>query len=356
VDLRQPPVLRLVMDSLRYWVTECHIDGFRFDLVPALCRGDLEYTTQSSFLAAVHADPVLQQVKMIAEPWDIGVGGYQLGAFPAPWAEWNDRYRDDIRDLWRGAPGALRNAAGRIVGSADIFASSRRKPWSSINFVAAHDGMTTNDLCTYNSKYNLANGEDNRDGTDNNRSWNCGVEGPTTDSNVLVLRARQRRNLLLTMIASQGVPMLLAGDEVGHTQHGNNNAYCQDNELSWIDWSDADHNLFEFVRAAIALRKDTPALRSVEWLRDGADATWLGVDGQPMTPERWNDPSTAGVQLLLDGAVLIINAGPHDATFALPDGSWVPRLSTDERFVVDGQATMKLEVISRSLTICTPPL
>jgi isoamylase len=334
VDLRQPVALRLVLDSLRYWVNDCHIDGFRFDLAPALCRTDHGFSASSSFLAAVHADPVLNQVKLISEPWDIGMGGYQLGAFPAPWAEWNDRYRDDVRDLWRGHPGALRAAAGRIAGSSDLFGPRRRAPWASINFVAAHDGMTTHDLVTYNHKHNQANREDNRDGTDNNRSWNCGTEGPSSDPLIQTLRNRQQRNLLLTLLCSQGTPMLLAGDELGNTQNGNNNAYCQDNEISWLDWNAADEHLIAFTADAIRLRQDLRALRQTDWLQDGSDAIWLGDDAARMTAERWNDPATAGVTLILregtedPDVLLVINAREADHSFLLPAGNWEIRLST----------------------------
>jgi isoamylase len=377
VDIRQPAALRLVMDSLRYWVTECHVDGFRFDLAPALCRVDHGFSPTSSFLAAVHADPVLSQVKLISEPWDIGMGGYQLGAFPAPWAEWNDRYRDDIRDLWRGHPGALRSAAGRVAGSADLFGPRRRSPWASVNFVAAHDGMTTYDLVSYNDKHNEANGEHNRDGTDNNRSWNCGVEGPSTDPNIGALRSRQQRNLLLTLLCSQGTPMLLAGDELGNSQRGNNNAYCQDNEISWLEWDTADQELMDFTAAAIRLRQQLPALRRTTWLQDGSDALWMGDDAARMTAERWNDPATAGVTLVLRSAtrpldaqhdpntvpdtntvpdpdvVLIFNAREAGHTFRLPVGKWTVLLSTDATppEVTPTSAGRVIHMIGRSITV-----
>src|SRR5213082_1312237 len=230
-----PSVLRLIMDSLRYWVIECHVDGFRFDLASALAREFYDVDRLSAFFDTIHQDPVLSQVKLIAEPWDVGPGGYQVGNFPVLWSEWNGIYRDVMRDFWRGEA-SLADFAARFAGSSDLYESDGRKPFASVNFVTAHDGFTLRDLVSYNDKHNEANGEDNRDGTDDNRSWNCGVEGPTTDGAVLTLRARQRRAILTTLLLSQGVPMLRMGDELAHSQRGNNNAYCQDNELSWLDW------------------------------------------------------------------------------------------------------------------------
>ncbi len=238
LNMRHPRVLQLIMDSLRYWVLEMHVDGFRFDLAATLARELHEVDRLGAFLDIIHQDPVLSQVKLIAEPWDLGEGGYQVGKFPVGWAEWNDRYRDAIRSYWKGDGGQIGELAYRITGSSDLYARSGRRPYASINFVTAHDGFTLKDLVSYNQKHNEANGEDNRDGTDNNRSWNCGVEGPTEDPGVLALRAKQMRNFLATMFFSQGVPMLLAGDSIGHTQQGNNNAYCQDNEISWINWDE----------------------------------------------------------------------------------------------------------------------
>ncbi len=332
VDLRQPAALRLVLDSLRYWVTECHVDGFRFDLAPALCRNDFGFSQASTFLSAVHADPLLSQVKLISEPWDIGVGGYQLGGFPAPWAEWNDRYRDSIRDMWIGSSPSLGEAAGRISGSSDLFAGSNRAPWSSINFVAAHDGMCAADLGMYAGKHNDANKEDNRDGTDNNRSTNFGVEGATTDPEILRSRAKLQRNLLATLLLSQGVPMLLCGDEVGHSQRGNNNAYCQDNEISWVDWTIADRDLLEFVRRAVALRNDHEVLRHQDWL-EPRDASWFALDGSPMDQQKW--ASGLGFVLRLHAhegntnerdILLVLNTSRSSQRVTLPSGRWNVKL------------------------------
>jgi glycogen operon protein len=262
LDLTSPDVLRLVMDSLRYWVTEMHVDGFRFDLAPALARARHEVDLDGPFMQAVHQDPVLSQVKLIAEPWDVGDGGYQVGRYPPPWTEWNDRYRDEVRDFWRGS-GGVRQLAYRLSGSSDIYRDGTRPPFSSVNFITAHDGFTLRDLVSYDRKHNEANGEHNRDGTDNNRSWNCGVEGETDDPDVQALRQQQSRNLLATLLLSTGVPMLLRGDEMGRTQQGNNNAYCQDNEISWVDWAlDDDRSaLLAFTRRVLALRREHPVLR-----------------------------------------------------------------------------------------------
>ncbi|MBU1396174.1 MAG: glycogen debranching protein GlgX, partial [Gammaproteobacteria bacterium] len=240
LNMRHPHVLQLIMDSLRYWVLEMHVDGFRFDLAAALARELHDVHRLSAFFDLIQQDPVISQVKLIAEPWDVGEGGYQVGNFPPGWSEWNDKYRDTVRDFWRGQDETLGEFAYRFTGSSDLYADNSRNPFASINFVTAHDGFTLRDLVSYQAKHNLANGENNRDGTDDNRSWNCGVEGPTDDPDILALRARQQRNILVTLMLSQGVPMLLAGDEIGRTQNGNNNAYCQDNEISWLDWAQAD--------------------------------------------------------------------------------------------------------------------
>ncbi len=352
LDLRQPEALRLTLESLRYWVNECHVDGFRFDLAPALCRTDFGFSQSSTFLAAVHADPMLSRIKLISEPWDIGVGGYQLGSFPAPWAEWNDRYRDTVRDLWRGATPSLGEVAHRIAGSSDLFAGARRVPWASINFVAAHDGMTTADLCAYHHKQNQANGEDNRDGTDNNRSWNCGVEGPTTDQAVLTLRARQRRNLLATLVLSRGVPMIVAGDEIGHSQQGNNNAYCQDNKTSWIDWATGDWDQSRFVAEALRLRAEHPALRDTNWMTD-ATATWLAPDGNAMSAERWNQSGATGLALSLIGPpslLILINNGAQPLKFAVPSGRWTVALRTDD-VLSTREVAGHVELLDRSLMV-----
>src|SRR5881394_3536864 len=263
LNMRHPRVLQLIMDSLRYWVLEMHVDGFRFDLAATLARELHEVDRLGAFLDIIHQDPILSQVKLIAEPWDLGEGGYQVGKFPVGWAEWNDKYRDALRSYWKGDGGIIGELAYRITGSSDLYARSGRRPYASVNFVTAHDGFTLQDLVSYNSKHNEANGENNRDGTDNNRSWNCGVEGPTDDPAVNALRAQQKRNFLATLFLSQGVPMMLAGDSIGHTQQGNNNAYCQDNELSWIHWNlgEGEQDLLAFTRRMIALRKSHPVFQ-----------------------------------------------------------------------------------------------
>jgi isoamylase len=346
LNVGHPEALRLVLDSLRYWVTEMHVDGFRFDLATALTRQSGDVDRHSAFLNLVHQDPVLAPVKLIAEPWDIA--GYQLGGFPARWSEWNGKYRDSVRDFWRGADGALRELALRLTGSGDIYASDRRVPPASINFVTAHDGYTLADLTSYNEKHNEANGEDNQDGENNNRSWNCGVEGPTNDAEVRELRERQRRNLLGTLLLSAGVPMVLGGDEIGRTQDGNNNAYCQDNEGSWYDWDNVDRDLLSFVKTAIALRRDNHALRPREYLRgpEGGPAQIVlyRPDGKPMSPEDWQDSSARALAVALDGRqiedsegettsdrfLLLLNAHYEPVEFVLPTGraKWGAVLTT----------------------------
>jgi isoamylase len=338
--------LRLIMDSLRYWVTEMHVDGFRFDLATALTRQFGDVDIHSAFLMLVHQDPVLARVKLIAEPWDIA--GYQLGGFPPGWSEWNGRYRDAVRDFWRGADGALGELARRLTGSPDIYGSDHRGPTASVNFVTAHDGFTLADLTSYNDKHNEANGEDNADGTNDNRSWNCGVEGPTDDAGVLELRDRQRRNFLATLLLSAGVPMLLGGDEIARTQLGNNNAYCQDNELSWYDWEGADKDLHAFVKEAIALRRGNHALRPRDYLRgpEGGPAQIVlyRPDGRQMEPANWQDPHARALCVALDGRkiedadgettsdrfLLLLNAHFGPVRFTLPPmrARWEAVLST----------------------------
>jgi len=299
-----PSVLRLIMDSLRYFVTECHVDGFRFDLASALAREFYEVDRLSAFFDTIHQDPVLSQVKLIAEPWDVGPGGYQVGNFPVLWTEWNGMYRDTMRDFWRGqAP--IRDFATRFTGSSDLYAGDGRRPFASINFVTAHDGFTLADLVAYNEKHNEANLEDNRDGTDDNRSWNHGVEGPTDDPGIAALRRRQQRNFLATLLLSQGVPMLLGGDEFGRSQGGNNNAWCQDNEISWFDWDAADPELYEFTKRLIRLRRDHPVFRREQFLvgrEMGSglpDVWWFRPDGRKMTKRDWerDDAFTLGAFL-----------------------------------------------------------
>src|SRR6202008_4066669 len=255
LNLDHPRVLQLVMDSLRYWALEMHVDGFRFDLCTALARENGDYGQGSAFFDAIRQDPEIGKLKLIAEPWDLGPNGYQLGNFPPGWAEWNGRYRDTIRRFWKGDKGLVADVASRVAGSSDIFGHRGRRPWASINFITVHDGFTLQDLVSYNDKHNEANGEDNRDGSDGNNSWNCGVEGPTSDPDVVALRDHQKRNLLATLLLSLGVPMLLAGDEIGRTQRGNNNAYCQDNEISWFAWEAADHDLRRYVTRLLTLRR-----------------------------------------------------------------------------------------------------
>ncbi|MGH3131013.1 MAG: glycogen debranching protein GlgX, partial [Gaiellaceae bacterium] len=304
-----PSVLRLIMDSLRYFAIECHVDGFRFDLASALAREFYEVDRLSAFFDTIHQDPVLSQVKLIAEPWDVGPGGYQVGNFPVLWTEWNGIYRDTVRDFWRGQA-SVADFAQRFTGSSDLYQSDGRRPFASINFVTAHDGFTLADLVSYNEKHNGANREENRDGTDDNRSWNCGVEGPTDDPEVNALRRQQQRNFLTTLFLSQGVPMLLGGDELGRTQHGNNNAWCQDNELSWFDWElDAEQErLLEFTQRLIRFREAHPVFRRT-WFFEGRDATgsgvpdvwWFRPDGRRMTQRDWKRTDAHQLGVFLNG-------------------------------------------------------
>ena len=312
VNTSHPRVMQMVIDSLRYWVEEMHVDGFRFDLGTILGREPGGFDAYGGFFDAVGQDPVLAKVKLIGEPWDIGPGGYQVGGFPPGWAEWNDQYRDTLRDYWRGEPGLLSGLAARLTGSADIYDKRGRRPWSTVNFVTAHDGFTLRDLVSYNDKHNEANGEDNNDGESHNRSWNCGVEGPTDDPDVLALRAQQQRNFIATVMLSQGVPMVLHGDELGRTQQGNNNVYAQDSELTWIHWDDADEPLIEFVAAVSRLRKQHPTFRRSRFF-DGrpiprgqdeplADIVWLGTDGEEMRAEEWDSAFGRVIGVFLNGA------------------------------------------------------
>ncbi len=344
LDLRHPRALALVTDSLRYWVQEMHIDGFRFDLAPTLARGSSGFDHASAFLAVNAQDPILSRVKLIAEPWDLGPGGYQLGGFPSPWAEWNDRFRDTVRSAWLGGHGhgrgGLRDLAFRLTGSSDVFEPSGRGPLGSVNFVTAHDGFTLRDLVTYDHKHNEDNGEHNRDGTDNNHSWNCGVEGETDDRSIRMLRHRMMRNLLTTLLMSAGVPMLTAGDETGRTQGGNNNAYCLDDETTWVDWDHSpwQRDLYDWTRALLTLRRDTAVLRTGRFFvgRPAAgaaaaassdipkDLTWYGVDGAEMSSNTWfeHDLQVLGMALSpgqTDGSLLVwLNTGPDAVTVMLP--------------------------------------
>ncbi|MDX3314313.1 glycogen debranching protein GlgX [Streptomyces sp. NPDC054884] len=338
--MRHPHVLQLIMDSLRYWVTEMHVDGFRFDLAATLARQFHEVDRLSAFFDLIQQDPVINRVKLIAEPWDVGEGGYQVGNFPPLWSEWNGRYRDAVRDFWRAEPGSLGEFASRLTGSSDLYAHSRRRPRASVNFVTAHDGFTLRDLVSYNDKHNEANGEDNRDGESDNRSWNCGVEGPTERPGVLALRARQQRNLLATLLLSQGIPMLSHGDELGRTQGGNNNAYCQDGEVSWIDWrlSDEQRDLLGFCRRLIALRAGHPVLRRRCFFRGETvthagqplpDLVWLRPDAGEMTDRDWLRPDAHSVGVFLNGDA-IAEPGPRggpvvdDSFLLLFNSYWEP--------------------------------
>jgi isoamylase len=310
LNMMHPHSLRLLMDSLRYWVSEMHVDGFRFDLAAALARELHEVDALGSFFDTIYQDPILATVKLIAEPWDLGEGGYQVGNFPIGWTEWNGLYRDAVRKFWRGDEGISGEAATRLSGSADLYESTRRRPFASINFVTAHDGFTLKDLVSYNQKHNEANGDENRDGADDNHSWNCGVEGETDDPLVLALRARQQRNMLATLLFSQGVPMICGGDEVGRTQKGNNNSYCQDNELVWYDWDLRDENesLLTFTKRLIRIRKSHPNLRRHSFHEedpaagsDFASLDWIRADGERMTDEDWSQSWVKSIGLFLNG-------------------------------------------------------
>ncbi len=348
-----PSVLRMIMDSLRYFAIECHVDGFRFDLASALAREFWDVDRLSSFFDIIHQDPVLSQVKLIAEPWDVGPGGYQVGNFPVLWSEWNGMYRDTMRDFWRGQA-SLGDFASRLSGSSDLYEHDGRDPFASINFITAHDGFTLADLVAYNDKHNEANGEDNRDGTDDNRSWNCGAEGETGDQEVITLRARQRRNFLATLLVSQGTPMLLGGDEIGRSQGGNNNAWCQDNETSWYDWDRCDQHLHTFAKRLIELRRRHPVFRRERFLEgavDGEalpDAWWFRPDGHRMTTKDWSSRDSViglflngetipnlgpqGQQITDDSFLLLFNATGEECEFTLPrrymGAGWVLELTT----------------------------
>jgi glycogen operon protein len=359
VNLSHPRVLQMVTDSLRYWATEMHVDGFRFDLATILGREPYGFDQGGGFLDSCRQDPVLNQVKLIAEPWDLGPGGYQVGAFPPGWAEWNDRFRDTVRAYWRGDDGKVGDLASRLAGSADLFDERGRKPWASVNFVTAHDGFTLNDLVSYNDKHNEANGEENRDGSSNNLSFNYGVEGPSDDPAIRALRERQKRNMLATLILSRGTPMMLAGDEFGHTQRGNNNAYCQDNDISWLEWpeiGDEGRALTAFVRKLTFLRRAFPILRrgrflTAQWNEElqVKDVTWINADGSEMGRPQWDDPNMRCFGMLLDGRgqesgikrqagdaslLLVMNAYHDVVKFTLPallGGSrWLCMLDTNQ--------------------------
>ena len=359
--MRNPHVLQLIMDSLRYWVTEMHVDGFRFDLAATLARQFHEVDRLSAFFDIIQQDPIISQVKLIAEPWDLGDGGYQVGNFPPLWTEWNGRYRDTVRDYWRGEAAGLSEFASRLTGSSDLYAHSGRRPIASVNFIIAHDGFTLRDLVSYNDKHNLANGEDGNDGESHNRSWNCGAEGPTDDPEIRALRLRQIRNFLTTLLVSQGVPMIAHGDEVGRTQGGNNNVYCQDNEISWIDWNlgREQQSLFEFAKYVVNLRLAHPVFRRRRFFQGSADhggqstvgdIVWFANSGEEMTEEDWStgyartlsvllngeaiqEPGPLGQRITDDSFVLLFNAHHEPLDFVVPsviEGvEWVPVLDTD---------------------------
>jgi isoamylase len=382
LNVRHPHSLQLIMDSLRYWVLEMHVDGFRFDLASALARELHDVDRLSTFFDLVQQDPVVSQAKLIAEPWDVGEGGYQIGNFPPLWTEWNGKYRDTVRDFWRGQPATLPEFASRLTGSSDLYETSGRRPVASVNFVTSHDGFTLADLVSYNNKHNEANGEDNRDGTDDNRSWNCGVEGPSEDPEIIELRARQQRNLLTTLFLSQGIPMLAAGDEIGRTQGGNNNAYCQDNEISWVDWSRAatERDLLAFTHMLARLRRHHPVFRRRRFFegafRGASDIAWLTPAGDEMTEEDWQASYAKSVAVFLNGAaitepdprgdpvtdrkfLLLFNAGPEPITFTLPEA----RLGSDWEVVIDTTSPLgsaealefspktKVEVTGRAIVV-----
>ncbi|OMC11709.1 glycogen debranching enzyme GlgX [Mycolicibacter heraklionensis] len=385
LNARHPHTLQLIMDSLRYWVTEMHVDGFRFDLASTLARELHDVDRLSAFFDLVQQDPVVSQVKLIAEPWDVGEGGYQVGNFPGLWTEWNGKYRDTVRDYWRGEPETLGEFASRLTGSSDLYEATGRRPSASINFVTCHDGFTLADLVSYNEKHNEANGEDNRDGESHNRSWNCGVEGPTDDPEILALRAHQVRNIMATLLISQGTPMILHGDEFGRSQRGNNNVYCQDSELSWMDWTLAERNAdqFAFTRAMTALRTAHPVFRRRRFfdgrpIRGGdevRDIAWLTPAGHEMTQQDWDsefgrcvmvflngealpEPDARGQRIIDDSFLLCFNAGATPVDFVTPNAEYArvwtavidtahPDGSTD--LVVD--AGQPVTVTGRSLTI-----
>jgi isoamylase len=392
--MRNPHVLQLIMDSLRYWVLEMHVDGFRFDLAAALARELHDVERLSAFFDLVQQDPVVSQVKLIAEPWDVGEGGYQVGNFPPLWTEWNGQYRDTVRDFWRGRPATMPDFASRLTGSSDLYAADGRRPIASVNFVTCHDGFTLRDLVSYNYKHNDANGEANRDGSDDNRSWNCGYEGPTDDPGVLALRARQQRNLLATLFLSQGVPMLSHGDELGRTQRGNNNAYCQDNDITWVDWpaARADGEIIDltaFVRRLSRLHADNPVFRRRRFfhgkpIRGGggvpgqlSDIAWLTPGGREMSDHDWevgfansvavflngdaiDEPDRRGEPIRGDSFLLLFNADDEDLTFTLPParygGQWVKVLDTarpelDQETADSVKADQSISVTTRSVQV-----
>ncbi len=388
LNASNPETARLIVDSLRYWVAAMHVDGFRFDLATTIGRGShASFDRYAPIFQIINQDPVLSRVKLIAEPWDTGIGGYQVGSFPAPFAEWNGRYRDALRRYWKGDDNLASEIGYRLTGSADLYAGDRREPQASVNFLTAHDGFTLHDLVTYGGKHNEANGERGQDGADDNQSWNHGVEGETDDPNIIALRERQKRNLLATLFLSQGVPMLLGGDEIGRTQRGNNNAYCQDNEISWFDWTldDRRRSLLDFTRRLIKLRQRHPALQRQRffegdfiWESDYKDLAWLRPDGEEMTPTDWQMPwisslafmvggdalpavDERGARLIDDGLLVLLNAHHEPITFKLPAeegaGDWLVQLDTAEPDkAADAAAGREYKVEARSLVMLRRPL
>jgi isoamylase len=385
LNARHPQALKLIMDSLRYWATEMHVDGFRFDLAAALARQFHEVDRLSAFFDIIHQDPVLADMKLIAEPWDVGEGGYQVGNFPPLWSEWNGKYRDTMRDYWRGEDHSLADFAFRLTGSSDLYQEDGRRPFASINFVTAHDGFTLNDLVSYNEKHNDANGEGNADGESHNRSWNHGAEGETDDPEVHTLRERQKRNFLATLALSQGVPMFLGGDEMGRTQGGNNNAYCQDNEISWFDWSLREENLslLGWTRRLMQFRSQHPAFRRRNWFQGRAiygsdvnDIVWFDTTGERMTEEQWTEGYAKSVGVFLNGNdlgmrgphgediaddsfLMLFNASEYGLDFSLPDAAlgdeWSAVIDTNEPMLEDGERIHKagetVVVESRSMVV-----
>ncbi|WP_106296983.1 glycogen debranching protein GlgX [Knoellia remsis] len=387
--MRNPHVLQLIMDSLRYWVTEMHVDGFRFDLAATLARQFHEVDKLSAFFDIIQQDPVISQVKLIAEPWDVGDGGYQVGNFPPLWTEWNGKYRDTVRDYWRGVPATLGEFASRISGSSDLYEHSGRKPIASINFITAHDGFTLRDLVSYNEKHNAANLEGGLDGENHNRSWNCGVEGPTDDPEIRALRLRQLRNFLTTLLLSQGVPMISHGDELGRTQGGNNNAYCQDNEISWVDWDlgEDQRELLEFTKAVVRLRRSHPVFRRRRFFAGSADhggqstmgdIYWLRPSGEAMAEGDWSndalkvmvwlnggaihEPDTRGQMITDDDFLILFNADDDESVFTIPTSEWGERwlveIDTHAEVVDPGwhEAGAPITVGPRSVVVLRSPL
>jgi glycogen operon protein len=385
LNVGDPVTLQLIMDSLRYWLTEMHVDGFRFDLAPALARQEGEFEARSAFFDLVSQDPVVSRAKLVAEPWDVGqMDSYDLGRFPPVWREWNGKYRDTMRDFWRSHPVGIGEFANRFCGSADMYGRARRRPTASVNLITVHDGFTLRDLVSYNDKHNEANGESNRDGTDDNRSWNCGAEGPTDDPAILALRARQSRAMLATLLLSFGIPMLLGGDEMGRTQQGNNNAYCQDNEITWFDWSLPDTGLLDFTKRLIALRKAHPVFRRSRFLAgaEAAELRWFTPAGTEMTAGDWSDESALAIALYLDGSddpdraadgtwlvdndfLVLVNAWWEPLKFVLPDprpqARWQIEIDTydpasqTEPATADGKAGDGITVGPRSIVVLKNP-